>query len=179
METPDSPYSRYCEEELILRDHLAAERTVLANERTALAYLRTMLTFLIGGATFIQFFDLLLIEVLGYGIARLHAPVGLGVAGVAAALLFDRAFEHGDARAVLLRRHRRRQAGDAAADDDQVEFVCLRRVRHCRPPRFFRHSSAGGRAARTQPQLERAGLAGPKAYLMGANGTNSYREEGI
>ena len=66
MRTPGSPYSRYCEEELILRDHLAAERTVLANERTALAYLRTMLTFLIGGATFIQFFDSLLIEVLGW-----------------------------------------------------------------------------------------------------------------
>ena len=66
METPGSPYSRYCEEELILRDHLAAERTVLANERTALAYLRTMLTFLIGGASFIQFFDSLLIEVLGW-----------------------------------------------------------------------------------------------------------------
>ncbi|MCJ7749498.1 MAG: DUF202 domain-containing protein [Armatimonadetes bacterium] len=75
METPDSPYSRYCEEELILRDHLAAERTVLANERTALAYLRTMLTFLIGGATFIQFFDSVLIEVLGW----IFLPVSLVV----------------------------------------------------------------------------------------------------
>jgi len=75
METPGSPYSRYCEEELILRDHLAAERTVLANERTALAYLRTMLTFLIGGATFIQFFDSVLIEVLGW----IFLPVSLVV----------------------------------------------------------------------------------------------------
>jgi len=75
METPDSPYSRYCEDELILRDHLAAERTVLANERTALAYLRTMLTFFIGGATFIQFFDSVLIEVLGW----IFLPVSLVV----------------------------------------------------------------------------------------------------
>jgi putative membrane protein len=66
METPGTPYSRFCGDELILRDHLAAQRTVLANERTALAYLRTMLTFLIGGASFIQFFDSLLIEVLGW-----------------------------------------------------------------------------------------------------------------
>ena len=80
METPESPYSQYCEEELILRDHLAAERTVLANERTALAYLRTMLTFLIGGATFIQFFDSVIIEVLGW----IFLPVSLvlGVFGL-------------------------------------------------------------------------------------------------
>ena len=80
METPDSPYSRYCEEDLILRDHLAAERTVLANERTALAYLRTVLTFLIGGATFIQFFDSLLIEVLGW--IFLPASLVVGVFGL-------------------------------------------------------------------------------------------------
>ena len=80
MGTPGSLYSEYCEEELILRDHLAAERTVLANERTALAHLRTMLTFLIGGATFIQFFDSVIIEVLGW----IFLPVSLvlGVFGL-------------------------------------------------------------------------------------------------
>jgi len=80
METPDSPYSRYCEDELILRDHLAAERTVLANERTALAYLRTMLTFLIGGATFIQFFDALAIKLLGW--VFIPAALVVGVFGM-------------------------------------------------------------------------------------------------
>jgi len=31
----------------VLRDHLAADRTILANERTLLAYIRTALTFFI------------------------------------------------------------------------------------------------------------------------------------
>jgi putative membrane protein len=38
-------------EELILRDHLALDRTRLANERTLLAYLRTALMLVVAGAT--------------------------------------------------------------------------------------------------------------------------------
>lgn len=72
MDRPKSPYSEVCEEEMILRDHLAAERTVLANERTALAYLRTMLTFLIGGVTFLHFFHSFFAELLGL----LFVPAG-------------------------------------------------------------------------------------------------------
>lgn len=49
-----------------LRDHLAADRTVMANERTFLAYVRTSLTFFIAGATFIRFFDSLTLEVVGW-----------------------------------------------------------------------------------------------------------------
>ncbi|NOZ22519.1 MAG: DUF202 domain-containing protein [Planctomycetes bacterium] len=41
--------------EIILRDTLAAGRTVLANERTLLAYIRTALALLLTGATFIHF----------------------------------------------------------------------------------------------------------------------------
>ncbi|MFP4173630.1 MAG: YidH family protein [Candidatus Hydrogenedentota bacterium] len=41
---------------LILRDHLAIERTVLANERTFLAYVRTALTFLAVGGTLLHLF---------------------------------------------------------------------------------------------------------------------------
>ena len=81
METPRTPYSQVCEDELILRDHLAAERTVLANERTALAYVRTMLTFVIGGATFIQFFDSLAIKLLGW--AFIPAAFVVGIFGLA------------------------------------------------------------------------------------------------
>lgn len=44
-----NPYSSYAGENLILRDNLAIDRTVLANERTFLAYVRTALTLLIGG----------------------------------------------------------------------------------------------------------------------------------
>ncbi len=46
---PSSP------EELILRDHLALDRTRLANERTLLSYLRTSLMLLVAGATAVKF----------------------------------------------------------------------------------------------------------------------------
>ena len=40
----------YSREELILRDHLALDRTRLANERTLLSYLRTALMLMVAGA---------------------------------------------------------------------------------------------------------------------------------
>jgi putative membrane protein len=49
------PYSRFSEEELILRDHLAVDRTVLANERTLLAYVRTALALGVVGASCLHF----------------------------------------------------------------------------------------------------------------------------
>jgi putative membrane protein len=42
---------QFTAEELILRDHLALDRTRLANERTLLAYLRTALMLVVAGAT--------------------------------------------------------------------------------------------------------------------------------
>jgi len=42
-------------EELILRDHLALDRTRLANERTLLAYMRTALMLLVAGASAVKF----------------------------------------------------------------------------------------------------------------------------
>ena len=62
----ETPYSEFSKEELILRDYLAAHRTTLANDRTLLAYTRTTLTFLIGGASFIQFFDAVVVRVIGW-----------------------------------------------------------------------------------------------------------------
>jgi putative membrane protein len=50
------PYSRYKPEELILRDWLARDRTVLANERTLLAYVRTTLMLWISAGTWIKVF---------------------------------------------------------------------------------------------------------------------------
>jgi putative membrane protein len=47
-------YSRYEREPLILRDHLAVERTVLANERTLLAYLRAALSLFVSGIAFLK-----------------------------------------------------------------------------------------------------------------------------
>ena len=51
------PYSRFSEDELMLRDFLAIDRTVLANERTFLAYVRTALTLVIAGVTLERLFD--------------------------------------------------------------------------------------------------------------------------
>jgi putative membrane protein len=42
-------------EELILRDHLALDRTRLANERTLLSYMRTALMLVVAGATAVKF----------------------------------------------------------------------------------------------------------------------------
>ena len=52
-----NPYDRFTEEDLILRDHLAFDRTVLANERTFLAYVRTALALLVVGGSFVKFLD--------------------------------------------------------------------------------------------------------------------------
>lgn len=58
--------------ETILRDHLAAVRTILANERTFLAYIRTALSFLVAGAFFIKFVDTPGMTVIGW----LMIPMG-------------------------------------------------------------------------------------------------------
>ncbi|MBE0537851.1 MAG: DUF202 domain-containing protein [Phycisphaerae bacterium] len=49
------PYERFEPKELILRDELAIDRTLLANERTLLAYLRSAVAMLITGGTIIHF----------------------------------------------------------------------------------------------------------------------------
>jgi putative membrane protein len=50
------PYSKIDPDDMILRDHLAFDRTVLANERTLLAYLRTAIALLASGATLWKIF---------------------------------------------------------------------------------------------------------------------------
>jgi putative membrane protein len=62
-----NPYERFSQEEIILRDQLAMDRTVLANERTFLAYVRTALAFMIVGGWFIKFFDSRLMSISGVG----------------------------------------------------------------------------------------------------------------
>jgi len=47
--------SRFNAEDLILRDELALDRTLLANERTLLAYLRPAVALVIAGFTMIHF----------------------------------------------------------------------------------------------------------------------------
>ena len=50
----DDPYSEFKREEMILRDWLALDRTVLANKRTFLAYTRTALALLALGVAFVK-----------------------------------------------------------------------------------------------------------------------------
>jgi putative membrane protein len=54
-EMADTPYSRFGKDELILRDELAIDRTLLANERTLLAYLRSAIALLIAGVSIMHF----------------------------------------------------------------------------------------------------------------------------
>lgn len=49
-----------------IKDQLAIQRTTLANERTFLAYIRTSLSFLVVGASFIKFFDHIVLEIFGW-----------------------------------------------------------------------------------------------------------------
>jgi len=66
-------YLRIDRSKMILRDFLAIDRTILANQNTFLAYIRTALTLFVAGVTFIRFFDLMVIEVIGW----IFIPVGL------------------------------------------------------------------------------------------------------
>lgn len=50
------PYSKINPKDMILRDHLAYDRTILANETTLLAYLRTAMALLAAGATLFRLF---------------------------------------------------------------------------------------------------------------------------
>lgn len=67
------PYADIDTSRLILRDHLAIDRTVLSNQNTFLAYIRTALTFVIAGLTFIKFFQIPAIVYLGWA----FLPIGV------------------------------------------------------------------------------------------------------
>ena len=51
----ETSYSRHNPDNLILRDELAIDRTLLANERTLLAYLRSGAALLIAGVSIMHF----------------------------------------------------------------------------------------------------------------------------
>jgi putative membrane protein len=53
-------------EEIILRDHLAMERTKLAKERTLLSYVRTSLYLVLGGIAFLGMENFKEIKYIGY-----------------------------------------------------------------------------------------------------------------
>ncbi|MBF0363451.1 MAG: DUF202 domain-containing protein [Oligoflexia bacterium] len=59
------PYSNFTRDQLILRDWLAIDRTILANKRTVLAYIRTAMAFFISGVTAIHFVESPWIKIFG------------------------------------------------------------------------------------------------------------------
>ncbi len=76
----DNPYDRFSKTELILRDELAIDRTILANERTVLSYLRGSVALIIAGVTFVHFIEFGMLRYIGISLI----PIGLvtGVFGV-------------------------------------------------------------------------------------------------
>ncbi|OGV31734.1 MAG: hypothetical protein A2020_05435 [Lentisphaerae bacterium GWF2_45_14] len=76
----ENPYDRFLRKELILRDELAVDRTILANERTLMAYLRSALTLFIAGITFLHFFEFG--ELFWIGIAAIPSGLIVAVFGV-------------------------------------------------------------------------------------------------
>ena len=60
---------------MILRDHLAADKTRLANERTLLAYLRTSLAFAIAGASIIRFLQGFFLHLVGWVFIAVSAAI--------------------------------------------------------------------------------------------------------
>ena len=74
----NDPYIRFKKEELILRDYLAADRTVLANERTLMAYIRTSVALAAAGGSLIHFLESLAANIGGGLLLALAAGI-LGV----------------------------------------------------------------------------------------------------
>lgn len=54
-------------EQMILRDYLAVDRTMMANETSFMSYVRTSLTMIAAGATLIKFFSEPTMQALGWG----------------------------------------------------------------------------------------------------------------
>jgi len=71
----NDPYESFTNKEMILRDHLAIDRTIMANERTLLAYIRTALALVIAGATALHFLDSYLWAVVGQALIVLSLIV--------------------------------------------------------------------------------------------------------
>lgn len=73
-------YGKQTPEELILRDHLALDRTILANERTFLSYIRTTLAMIVVGATLIHLSEEFLID--SFGVISIVIGIGILLVGI-------------------------------------------------------------------------------------------------
>lgn len=64
----EEPYIAYEKdhEQMILRDYLAVDRTIMSNEVAFMSYIRTSLTLIAAGATLLKFFNDDYVSVLGW-----------------------------------------------------------------------------------------------------------------
>jgi putative membrane protein len=83
-----SPYSKFDSCELILRDELAIDRTILANERTLLAYLRSGVSLVIAGVSMMHFSQEGWFQAVG--VACIPVGVVTGIFGVARYRIINR-----------------------------------------------------------------------------------------
>jgi putative membrane protein len=72
-----SPYARFADDDLTLRDLLAVDRTVVANERTLLGFIRTSLALLLTGASLIKFSDSEILNTAGWAVGGISIPLFL------------------------------------------------------------------------------------------------------
>lgn len=88
----NSPYERYERDDLILRDELAIDRTLLANERTLLSYLRSGVALLIAGVSIIHFSQ----EGWFWALGIACIPIGIitGIVGVVRYQRMNRLISH-------------------------------------------------------------------------------------
>ncbi|MFH1096550.1 MAG: DUF202 domain-containing protein [Candidatus Desantisbacteria bacterium] len=77
MMSTKNPYERFRGNDLILRDELATDRTLLANERTVVAYLRGATSLIIAGITFVHFFKTGLLHYVGLACIPFGVAVGI------------------------------------------------------------------------------------------------------
>ena len=73
----DDPYAVFKREEMILRDWLALDRTILANKRTFLAYARTAIALVVLGIAFVRLIDHRFFEVAGFVLMSLGIVIFL------------------------------------------------------------------------------------------------------
>ena len=83
-----SPYSKFDNSELILRDELAIDRTILANERTLLAYLRSGVSLVIAGVSMMHFSQAVWFQAVG--VACIPLGVITAIFGVARYRIINR-----------------------------------------------------------------------------------------
>ena len=67
-------YKEFCED-MILRDYLALDRTILANKRTLLAYARTAIGLIVGGIGMIKLVAGEMTNIMGYVFIVATVPI--------------------------------------------------------------------------------------------------------